>query len=644
MELFRLFGTILIKNDQAKKSIKETTGDAEDSQNRMVSAFKKIGTAIGTYIAVDKIKQFGSECVEMSSDVQEMQNKFDVVFQGMTEEVSKWADTYAKAIGRNSNTIKGYLADNQNMFVGMGMTRDQGAKLSEQMVSLALDLASFNNLNETDAVNAFSKAIMGETESAKTLGAVLNENTRALAMEQLGYKGKFESLTEAQKMEVNYQAILNQSADAVGDCERSLDSYKGRQIQATAAVENLKEKIGTYLLPTMTKFQEKVGIAATWLSDHLDPAMETVKSKAEQMKPVIEKAKDVYNDLADAAGFVGQKFSEVVEWGKQHKTAVELIAIAVGTLTAAIAAYNVAQAIKNAGGIVEIIQLGILAVQLGALTVAQTVATAATTAFGVAVNFLTSPITLAILAIGALIAVGVLLYKNWDTVKAKAQELWTSIVTVFSGIKTSVSEKISSAKETVSKSVDKIKEKLSFAGLLATIQGLFKNVKDAILKPVREAKEGVDKIVDKLKSAFDFKWKLPNLKLPHLSVTGGEAPFGIGGKGSLPKFNIKWYKKAMDNAMILNEPTVFGMDGNGNFLGGGDAGSEVVVGKNNLLSMIQDAVSSAGSDPELIAILKSIHAWLVKGGMKELMIDVLTNYVSFTFEGREVARVVRKYA
>ena len=284
MELFKLLGTIAISNKEAIDSMKETTDEAEHSENKLSSAFKKIGAAVVTYFAADKIRAFGQECVNMASDVQEVQNKFDVVFQGMNEDVEKWAKTYADSIGRNSNTIKAYLADNQNMFVGMGMTREEGAKLSEQMVELGLDLASFNNLQESDAVNALSKALMGETESAKRLGAVLNENTLAMAQEQLGYSGKFQSLTEAQKMEVRYQAILMQSTDAVGDCARSLDSYKGRQIQAQSAMENLKETIGTRLLPFMTKLQEGFAKVTNVIVKYVDPAFDLLEEIVEGLE------------------------------------------------------------------------------------------------------------------------------------------------------------------------------------------------------------------------------------------------------------------------------------------------------------------------------------------------------------------------
>lgn len=238
---------VLFKTDPNSK--KEAENEMEDLSGKAKKLLGAIGIGFSIKGTYDAIKA----CVSVSSEVEEMQNKFDVVFRGMTDDVENWAQSYADAVGRNSNTIKGYLADSQNLFVGMGMERESGAKLSEQMIELALDLASFNNLNEDDAVNAMTKALMGESESAKTLGAVLNDNTRAQAMQVLGLTGTYQALDEATKMQVNYQAILNQSSDAVGDCERSLDSYESTLKQTTAKLEGVKTLIGQFFMPTFKR-------------------------------------------------------------------------------------------------------------------------------------------------------------------------------------------------------------------------------------------------------------------------------------------------------------------------------------------------------------------------------------------------------
>lgn len=392
MELFSLMGQIAIDNQKANDAIDDTTGKAEESEGKVSSAFKKIGGAILTYLSVDAIKDFGSECIDMASDVQEMENKFNVVFGNTSKDVNDWATNFATSIGRNKNGIKSYLADNQNLLVGMGMTRETGAKLSENMVSLAMDIASFSNINEGDAVNAMSKALMGESESAKTLGTVLNDNTIAMAQEKLGYQGKFDSLTEAQKMEVRYQAILMQSKDAVGDCERSMGSYKSTQVQATAKTEEFKETIGKHLLPVMAKVNEVIG---------------TVMSGA----------------------------TKLVNWMSENKTILTVIGSMISALAVIIGIYNLV---------------------LNASAIAAFLSTAALTAFGAVLAFVTSPITLVIIAIGLLIAGIVLLVKHWDQVKEVAVKCWNAIV------------------ESVSNAWEKIKNIFSAVG------GFFKGVWDTI--------------------------------------------------------------------------------------------------------------------------------------------------------------------
>lgn len=148
-----------------------------------------------------------------------------------------------------------------------------------------------------------------------------------------------------------------------------------------------------------------------------------------------------------------------------------------------------------------------------------------------------------ILAVGAVVAAGVLLYQNWDTIKQKASELWSSITTTFENIKTSISEKIESARQTVSDAVEKIK------------------------------------------GIFNFSWSLPPIKVPHFSVSGGEPPWGIMGKGSLPKISISWYRKAYDDAVLFNQPTIIPTIGGLKGFGDGP-GSELVIGVNKLREVI----------------------------------------------------------
>jgi len=260
-----LFG---YKVDQASEQ------KVEGSIKSLKSMASKVLGAVGITLSVAGIKNAIDGCVEVASSIEEMQNKFDVVFGDMRDEVDKWAQEYSDAIGRNKNDIKTYLADQQNLLVGFGMTRKAGAEMAEQMTSLALDLASFGNMDETASVNAMTKAVMGESEAAKTLGAVLNDSTRAQAMATLGLKGTYDKLDQLTKMQVNYQAILQQSPDAIGDCQRSLDSYESTKKRYIAKLKEIKTIVGQFFLPTYQKILSIGAKGLTMIRDWLQKLTE----------------------------------------------------------------------------------------------------------------------------------------------------------------------------------------------------------------------------------------------------------------------------------------------------------------------------------------------------------------------------------
>lgn len=246
----------------------------EGSIKSLKSMASKVLGAVGITLSVAGIKSSIDGCVEVASSIEEMQNKFDVVFGDMRNEVDKWAQEYSDAIGRNKNDIKTYLADQQNLLVGFGMTRKAGAEMAEQMTSLALDLASFGNMDETASVNAMTKAVMGESEAAKTLGAVLNDSTRAQAMATLGLNGTYDKLDQLTKMQVNYRAILQQSPDAIGDCQRSLDSYESTKKRYIAKLKEIKTIVGQFFLPTYQKILSIGAKGLTMIRDWLQKLTE----------------------------------------------------------------------------------------------------------------------------------------------------------------------------------------------------------------------------------------------------------------------------------------------------------------------------------------------------------------------------------
>ena len=157
-----------------------------------------------------------------------------------------------------------------------------------------------------------------------------------------------------------------------------------------------------------------------------------------------------------------------------------------------------------------------------------------------------------IAVVAGIIAVGVLLWKNWDKIKAKAQELWSALKTKFEAIKT-----------TITTTWDNIKTKAV---------NTFNAIKDAITKPIETARDIIKRIVDKIKSFFDFKVKLPHIDLPYFTIDPPGWKLGDLLKGKIPKLGIGWHAEGG----IFTRPTLLA-SANGGLHGVGEAGTEAIL-------------------------------------------------------------------
>lgn len=124
-------------------------------------------------------------------------------------------------------------------------------------------------------------------------------------------------------------------------------------------------------------------------------------------------------------------------------------------------------------------------------------------------------------------------------------------------------------------------------GILSAVKGAFTKIPSAVKSIFTKVVSLVKSFPGRFKSALKFSWSLPHLNLPHLSVSGGKAPFGIGGKGSLPSFHISWYKKAMESPYVFSDATLFGA---------GESGDEMLYGRSRLMSDIKEATQGTKND------------------------------------------------
>ena len=239
-------------NSELKKSEKDmgSLGRATDSG---ISKLAKYATGL---VSLGYAFSKANESIRLASNMTETQNKFDEVFKNLSKDANKWAKDYADDMGFSVLKTKETMGDIQNLFTGFDMDRKKSADLSKEIVSLANDLDSFNNLSDrgVDVQQTMISALMGESEAAKTLGASILEPQMEIAALAMGYEKYSNKMDEATKIQIRLKAITMQSKDAIGDVARNLDTEVGKRRRLNAEIENTKIKIGAGLMPLQMKF------------------------------------------------------------------------------------------------------------------------------------------------------------------------------------------------------------------------------------------------------------------------------------------------------------------------------------------------------------------------------------------------------
>lgn len=318
-----------------------------------------------------------------------------------------------------------------------------------------------------------------------------------------------------------------------------------------------------------TESLKKLGIVMTQVNLQEYAASQGIKTKIKDMSQseqvqlrynyVMEKTKNAQGDFARTSDGAANSTRVATE---SVKEASATIGIMLAPIVAKAAQYiaNLAKKFANLDdGTKKIILvvLGLIAVispmafLISGIAAIVGVATGVTMGLGAAFTFLTSPIGLVILAIVAVIAIGVLLYKNWDKIKVYALYLFTSLVATFLSIKNGISQKINELKTNVDNTFNRIKYAITdkINAIKSTVSSVFNTIKNDMTRPFDSAKNTIQRAINRIRGFLNFHWSLPKLKVPQVHVRG---KFSLS-PPQVPKFS--WY----DKGGIFNSPSVIGI-------------------------------------------------------------------------------------
>ena len=514
------------------------------------------------------------------------------------------------------DTIYGDAADKAREYATAaqkaGVSQSQYAN---QAISFGAALRQAYGGDTSKAIEAANTAIMDMTDNAAKMGTPLEsiqdayqgfakQNYTMLDNLKLGYGGtKTEMerlLSDAEKISgVHYDiSNLGDVYDAIhviqGDlgltgvaAEEAASTFSGSFGAMRAAAQNLMGDLmlGENVAPAMKTLADS---AATFLFDNLIPAL----GRIFQSLPVA------------MSTFIQSGLPQFLAAGKQMVQALYTGAqTQLPTMISSMMNALVGLSGKIRAGLGSFVDLGLKLIQSIATGIISNIPTFIETVPTIIENFAgvvndnapkilnTGVSIIKALAMGIVKAVPLLVANMPKIIKAIVALVkafnWVNLgKVVVKGISKGLSAAGGAMKSAVNKGVKGVKDAVSsgFTAAKTKALHLIEGLKTGVKTKIDAAKEAVKSAVEKIKGFFPLSIGrvFSGLKLPHFSVSGGQAPFGIGGKGSMPHFSVSWYKKAMETPYLFTGPTLFGA---------GEAGDEMLYGRKALMNDISEAIS-----------------------------------------------------
>lgn len=286
----------------AKFTLKQFIGDWE----KQGSGLSKLFLTAASYFSIYKLFDFGKEGIELGSDLAEVQNVVDTTFTTMSDSVNDWAKNAEKAYGLSETMAKKYVGLYGSMAEAFGFTEEQAYDMSTTLTGLAGDVALFYNIDQDLAYTKLKSVFSGETETLKDLGIVMTQNALDSYAMAKGYGKTTKAMTEAEKVTLRYNFVLDQLSNATGDFARTQKSWANQVRILQLRWQSLLSTIGkglinvfTPLLKVLNAVLGKLQSIAEWFENIITAAF---GDSSDSSGAVIElDTDDTLSDLADNA-------------------------------------------------------------------------------------------------------------------------------------------------------------------------------------------------------------------------------------------------------------------------------------------------------------------------------------------------------
>ena len=260
-------GQINLGLDINQKSFNsQLQGISKGAERSVGSAFSGLGKMIGVALGTAAIVSFTKSCLDLGSDLAEVQNVVDVTFGSMSKQVNEFASSAIETFGLSETVAKKMMGTYGAMSKSFGFSTSQAYDMSKAITGLTADVASFYNLNTDEAYTKMKSIWTGETESLKELGVVMTQTALDQYALNNGFGKTTAKMTEQEKVMLRYQFVQSQLASANGDFARTSDGWANQIRVLTLRYEGLKATLGQGFINLFTPIVKSINVLLAKLS------------------------------------------------------------------------------------------------------------------------------------------------------------------------------------------------------------------------------------------------------------------------------------------------------------------------------------------------------------------------------------------